>query len=42
MRDENLHGHLLSPEFFDSERYPEITFTSTGIRADGGLVVDGI
>jgi polyisoprenoid-binding protein YceI len=42
VRDENLHGHLLSPEFFDSERYPELTFTSTGIRADGGeLVVDG-
>jgi polyisoprenoid-binding protein YceI len=42
VRDENLRGHLLSPEFFDSERYPEITFTSTGIRADGGdLVVDG-
>ena len=36
VRDENLRGHLLSPEFFDSERYPEITFTSTGIRADGG------
>jgi polyisoprenoid-binding protein YceI len=42
VRDETLRGHLLSPEFFDSERYPEITFTSTGIRADGGdLVVDG-
>ncbi len=42
VRDENLRGHLLSPEFFDSERYPEITFTSTGIRADGSdLVVDG-
>ena len=42
VRDENLRGHLLSPEFFDSERYPEITFTSTGIHADGGdLVVDG-
>jgi polyisoprenoid-binding protein YceI len=40
--DENLKGHLLSPEFFDSERSPEITFTSTGVRADGGeLVVDG-
>ena len=40
--DENLKGHLLSPEFFDSERFPEITFTSTGIRTDGSdLVVDG-
>jgi polyisoprenoid-binding protein YceI len=42
VRDENLRGHLLSPEFFDSERYPEITFTSTGIRAaTGDLVVEG-
>jgi len=42
VRDENLHGHLVSPEFFDSERYPEITFTSTDVRADGSdLVVDG-
>jgi polyisoprenoid-binding protein YceI len=42
VRDENLNAHLLSPEFFDAERYPEITFTSTGIRSDGGdLVVDG-
>ena len=40
--DENLKGHLLSPEFFDSERFPEITFTSTGIHADDReLIVDG-
>ncbi len=40
--DENLRGHLLSPEFFDTERFPEITFASTEIRADDGeLVVDG-
>src|SRR5436190_2781510 len=42
VRDENLKGHLLSPEFFDAERHPEITFTSTGIRVDGDeLSVDG-
>jgi polyisoprenoid-binding protein YceI len=42
VHDENLRGHLLSPEFFDSERYPEITFTSTAIRAAAGdLVVEG-
>jgi polyisoprenoid-binding protein YceI len=42
VRDENLNGHLLSPDFFDSERYPELTFTSTGIRTDeGDLVIDG-
>jgi polyisoprenoid-binding protein YceI len=42
VRDPNLNGHLLSPEFFDADRYPEITFTSTGIRAEGDdLVVDG-
>jgi polyisoprenoid-binding protein YceI len=42
VRDENLKGHLLSPDFFDAERTPEITFTSTGTRVDGDeLVVDG-
>jgi polyisoprenoid-binding protein YceI len=42
VKDENLAAHLKSPEFFDTERHPEITFTSTLVRADGGeLVVDG-
>jgi polyisoprenoid-binding protein YceI len=42
VRDENLKGHLLSPDFFDAERTPEIRFTSTGIRTEGDeLVVDG-
>ena len=42
VRDEDLNGHLLAPDFFDAERYPEITFTSTGIRSDDGdLVVEG-
>jgi len=42
VRDEKLNGHLLSPDFFDAERTPEITFTSSDIRADDGeLVVPG-
>jgi polyisoprenoid-binding protein YceI len=42
VKDEALHGHLLSPDFFDAERYPEIGFTSTAIRRDGDeIVVDG-
>jgi polyisoprenoid-binding protein YceI len=40
--DENLTSHLLSPEFFDAERHPELRFESTEIRRDGDeLVVDG-
>jgi polyisoprenoid-binding protein YceI len=39
---EQLVGHLQSPDFFDAERNPEITFRSTDIRSEGGqLVVDG-
>jgi polyisoprenoid-binding protein YceI len=42
VKDENLAGHLKSPDFFDTERHPEIRFVSTGIRRDGEeLVVDG-
>ena len=42
VREENLQGHLLSPEFFDAERTPHITFQSTGIEIeDGQVVVDG-
>jgi len=37
-----LKGHLLAPDFFDAERTPELRFTSTDIRTEGGeLVVDG-
>jgi polyisoprenoid-binding protein YceI len=28
-------AHLRSPDFFDVERYPDITFVSTGIRRTG-------
>jgi polyisoprenoid-binding protein YceI len=42
VKDENLQGHLGSPDFFDIERYPQITFRSTSIRRDGDqVVVDG-
>jgi polyisoprenoid-binding protein YceI len=41
--DENLAAHLSAPDFFDSERYPEIRFSSSGVRVgDGGeLEVEG-
>jgi polyisoprenoid-binding protein YceI len=38
VKDEDLEGHLLSPEFFDAERYPELTFTSTEAHRDGDSV----
>jgi polyisoprenoid-binding protein YceI len=42
VKDENLGGHLQSPDFFDVERYPEIRFASDSIRRDRDeLVVDG-
>jgi polyisoprenoid-binding protein YceI len=42
VKDENLAAHLKSPEFFDTERHPEITYVSDAIRREGDeLVVDG-
>jgi polyisoprenoid-binding protein YceI len=35
VKDENLEAHLLSPDFFDAERYPELSFRSTEISLDG-------
>src|SRR5437763_1301334 len=37
--DENLAGHLLSPDFFDAERTPRVEFVSTSIQRDGEIVV---
>jgi polyisoprenoid-binding protein YceI len=47
--DPQRDGHLLSPDFFDVEQYPTITFRSTGVRpvkgehyeVDGELTVHG-
>jgi polyisoprenoid-binding protein YceI len=42
VKDENLKGHLLSPEFFDAERHPDITFVAHDAREEGdGIVVVG-
>src|SRR3954452_7109701 len=42
VKDENLAGHLKSPDFFDTERYPELRFESSSIRFEGDeIVVDG-
>jgi polyisoprenoid-binding protein YceI len=38
VQDENLAAHLQSPEFFDVERTPEISFSSTDITRDGDRV----
>jgi polyisoprenoid-binding protein YceI len=36
--DENLTGHLQSPDFFDAEQYPELRFVSKSIERDGARV----
>jgi polyisoprenoid-binding protein YceI len=37
--EEMLKGHLLSPEFFDAEKHPQVRFTSTELDvADDGSV----
>jgi len=42
VKDENLAAHLRAPDFFDTDRHPEITFASTLVRdEDGELVVEG-
>jgi polyisoprenoid-binding protein YceI len=41
--EEMLKGHLLSPEFFDVQRFPRLRFTSTelSVGEDGSLRVAG-
>jgi polyisoprenoid-binding protein YceI len=48
VKDENLAAHLKSPEFFDTEQYPEIRFESLKIvrngddvTVEGGLTLKG-
>ncbi|HEX4718238.1 MAG TPA: YceI family protein [Thermoleophilaceae bacterium] len=42
VKDPNLEAHLQSPDFFDAERNPELTFQSKSIDRDGDqLKIDG-
>jgi polyisoprenoid-binding protein YceI len=38
VKDENLEAHLQSPDFFDAERHPELSFDSTEIYRSGEAV----
>jgi polyisoprenoid-binding protein YceI len=50
VKDEQLNGHLQTPDFFDSERYPEITFKATDlhrlddnrVEGKGELTIKGV
>jgi polyisoprenoid-binding protein YceI len=35
VKDENFSAHLQSPDFFDTEQFPELRFTAKDIRLDG-------
>ena len=35
-REPARNGHLISADFFDAEKYPEITYQSRGVKALGG------
>jgi polyisoprenoid-binding protein YceI len=48
-RDESLDAHLASPEFFDAERFPEVTFEGgelvrrgDEVTVDGAITIKGI
>src|SRR5579862_7318385 len=38
LKDENLKAHLQSPEFFDAERYPVVSFTASDARRSGDSI----
>jgi polyisoprenoid-binding protein YceI len=36
VKDPNLEAHLQSPDFFDAERFPQLSFEAKGINRSGG------
>jgi polyisoprenoid-binding protein YceI len=38
IKEERLKGHLLSPDFFDAERYPEVVYESSSLTVDDGTL----
>jgi polyisoprenoid-binding protein YceI len=38
VKDEQLSGHLLAPDFFDAARYPEIAFSATELQREGNAL----
>jgi len=38
VKDEQLNAHLQSPDFFDAERYPEITISTGPLEIENGRV----
>ena len=41
VKDEQLNGHLLTPDFFDAERFPEISFRTADFE-HGELTIKGV
>jgi polyisoprenoid-binding protein YceI len=39
VQDDQLRPHVLSPEFLDAERHPDLRFSSTAFRQDGDEVI---
>src|SRR3954469_7421744 len=40
-KEENLQAHLLSPEFFDAEKHPTVTFSGDVTREGDDVEIDG-